>query len=92
MLPVKKQTHEFRTLEEIRQRKDELADAIQQDNGKFTSLWNQVFIKKEGNTRSDYIAGLVSNGIVAFDTFLLIRKLMKGYGFLFGRSKKKKHK
>ena len=51
MLPVKKQTHEFRTLEEIRQRKDELADEIQQDNGKFTSLWNQVFIKKEGNTR-----------------------------------------
>ena len=48
MLPVKKQTHEFRTLEEIRQRKDELADKIQEDNGKFTTLWNQVFIKKEG--------------------------------------------
>ena len=92
MLPVKKQTHEFRTLEEIRQRKDELADAIQQDNGKFTSLWNQVFIKKEGNTRSDYIAGLVSNGIVAVDTFFLIRKLLKGYGGLFGfhRAKKKR--
>ena len=92
MLPVKKQSHKYRTLEEIRQRKEELAEAIQQDNVKFTSLWNQVFIKKEGNTRSDYIAGLVSNGIVAFDTFLLIRKLMKGYGFLFGKSKKKKHK
>ena len=90
MLPVKKPTHEFRTLEEIRQRKEELADEIQQDNGKFTTLWNQVFIKREGNTRSDYIAGLVSNGIVAFDTFLLIRKLMKSYGFLFGKSKKKR--
>lgn len=92
MLPVKKPTHEFRTLEEIRLRKEELADEIQADNGKFTTLWNQVFIKREGNTRSDYIAGLVSNSIVAFDTFLLIRKLMKGYGFLFGKSKKKKRK
>lgn len=90
MLPVKKPTHEFRTLEEIRQRKEELANEIQQDNGKFTTLWNQVFIKREGNTKSDYIAGLVSNGIVAFDTFLLIRKLMKSYGFLFGKSKKKR--
>ena len=26
----------------------------------------------------------------AFDAFLLIRKLMKGYGYLFGKSKKKK--
>jgi hypothetical protein len=90
MLPVKKPIHEFRTLEEIRQRKEELADKIQEDNGKFTTLWNQVFIKREGNSKSDYIAGLVSNGIVAFDTFLLIRKLMKGYGFLFGKSKKKR--
>ena len=89
MLPVKKQSHKYRTLEEIRQRKEELAEAIQQDNVKFTSLWNQVFLKKEGHSKGDYIASIVSNGFVAVDTFLLIRKLMKGYGFLFGRKKKK---
>jgi hypothetical protein len=90
MLPVKKPIREYRSLEEIRQRKDELLNQLQQDNTQFSTLWNQVFLKRENNTKSDYIAGLVSNGIVAFDTFLLIRKLMKSYGFLFGKKKKKK--
>ena len=90
MLPVKKPTTEYRTLDEIRQRKEKLADEIRLDNTKFTTLWNQVFLKKEGNSKGDYIGALVSNGFLAVDTFLLIRKLMKGYGYLFGKKKKKK--
>ena len=89
MLHVKKQTTEYRTLDELRQRKDQLAEQIQQDNTKFTTLWNQVFLKKEGNSKGDYLASLVSNGFLAVDTIILIRKLMKGYGFLFGKKKKK---
>ena len=92
MLPVQKTIREYRTLEEIRQRKDELLNDLHQDNTQFTKLWNQVFLKRDGNTKTDYIAGLVSNGIVAVDTFFLIRKLLKGYGGLFGfhRAKKKR--
>ena len=94
MLPVKKPIREYRTLEEIRQRKDELLQQLEQDNTQFTKLWNNVFIKKEGNSKTDYIAGLVSNGIVAIDTIFLVRKLLKNYGSLFGfsssSSKKKK--
>ena len=89
MLPVKKQTTKYRTLDELRQRKNQLAEQIQQDNTKFTTLWNQVFLKKEGNSKGDYIASLVSNGFLAVDTIILVRKLMKGYGFLFGKKKKK---
>ena len=89
MLPVKKQTTKYRTLDELRQRKDQLAEQIQQDNTKFTTLWNQVFLKKEGNSKGDYIASLVSNGFLAVDTIILIRKLTTGYGFLFGKKKKK---
>ncbi len=90
MLPVKKPIREYRTLEEIRMRKDELLNELQQDNTKFTTLWNQVFLKREDNTKAEYITGLVSNGIIAFDTFLMIRKLMKNYGFLFGKKNKRK--
>ena len=90
MLPVKKPVREYRSLEEIRQRKEELLNELQKDNTQFSTLWDQVFLKRENNTKSDYIAGLISNGIVAFDTFMLIRKLMKSYGFLFGKKKKKK--
>ena len=92
MLPVKKPIREYRTLEEIRQRKDELLHDLQQDNTQFTSLWHQVFLKREENSKTDYIAGLVSNGIVAVDTFFLIRKLLKNYGSIFGFSSSKKKK
>lgn len=90
MLPVQKPIREYRTLEEIRQRKDELLNDLQQDNTQFTKLWNQVFLKRDENSKTDYIAGLVSNGIVAVDTFFLIRKLLKNYGSIFRFSKKKR--
>jgi len=90
MTSVKKLIREYRTLDEIRERKDELLEELEQDNTKMTTMWNQIFMKRENNTKSDYIASIVSNGIVAFDTFMLIRKLMKGYGFLFGKKKKQK--
>lgn len=89
MLPVKKQARKYHTLEEIRLRKEELANAIQQDSTKFSSLWNQTFIKRESNSKGEYISGLIANSITAIDAFLLIRKLMKGYGNLFGKSGKK---
>ena len=92
MLPVKKATRQYHSLEEIRLRKEELADAIQQDNTKFSTLWNQTFIKREGSTKGEYISGLIANSITAIDAFLLIRKLMKSYGNLFGKSGKKSKK
>ena len=94
MLPIKKKTvHEFRTLEEIRLRKEELIDQIQEDSTKFSGLWNQTFIKRKGNTKGDYISGLIANSVTAIDIFLVVRKLMKNYKYIFGKSssKKKKH-
>lgn len=91
MLPVKKSTRQYHTLEEIRLRKEELASEIQQDNAKFSTLWNQTFVKREGSTKGEYISGLIANSITAIDAFLLVRKLMKNYGWLIGRKKKKRH-
>ena len=90
MTSVKRLFREYRTLDEIRERKDELLDELRQDSTKMSTMWNQVFLKREENSKGDYIASLVSNGVMAFDAFLLIRKLMKGYGILFGKNKKKK--
>ena len=92
MLPIKKTTRQYHTLEEIRLRKEELAAELQQDNTRFTTLWNQAFIKREGSTKGEYISGLISSSITAIDAFLLIRKLMKGYGNIFGKSTKKSKK
>ena len=81
---------EFCTLDEIRERKDALLDEIQKDRDKVTSLWNQTFLKRDESSKGDYIASLVSNGFMALDAFLLARKLIEGYGYLFGRGKRKK--
>ena len=92
MLPVKKPTHHYHTLEEIRLRKEELAAQIQQDSTKFSSLWNQTFVKREGNSKGEYISGLITNSVTAIDAFLLVRKLVKNYGSIFGKSSKKSKK
>ena len=85
MLPVKKSQSAYRTLEEIRQRKDELLDQMQGDNKQFTTVWNQIFVKRENNTKGDYIASLVTNSVTVIDLFLLFRKLRKNYKSLFGK-------
>ena len=92
MLPVKKPMRSIQTLEELRNRKEELASQIQQDNTKFSALWNQTFVKREGSTKGEYISSLIANSITAVDAFLLIRKLIKNYGGIFGLSSKKSKK
>lgn len=90
-LPVRKSQHTYRTLEEIRQRKDQLLDEMQQDNKQFTTLWNQLFVKSENSSRGDYIASIVTNSVTVIDLFLLYRKLRKNYGglmALFGKKKR----
>ena len=86
----KKDTNDFRTLAKIRERKEELLEEIQKDSEKVTALWNDTFVKRDETSKGDYIASLVSNGFMAIDAFLLARKLVKGYGYLFGKSKRKK--
>ena len=86
----KKTTNDFCTLDEIRERKEELLEEIQKDSDKVTALWNDTFVKRDETSKGDYIASLVSNGFMAIDAFLLARKLIKGYGYLFGKSKRKK--
>ena len=89
MVTAKKQQSSFNTLEEIRLRKEELEDQIQKDNSQISSLWNQVFVKREDTTKGDYIASIVTNSITVIDLFLLFRKLKKNYGSLFGRRKRR---
>lgn len=92
MKPAPKDILDYRSLDEIQLRKDQVLNELRQDNAQISTLWNQIFVKREDSTKADYITSLVSNGIIAFDTFMLIRKLMKSYRFLFGGSRKRKKK
>lgn len=87
MLPVRTKEKKYHTLEEIQQRKEELAAAIQKDNDQFGALWNGIFSPSKDATKGERVAGIIANSVTAIDAFLLVRKLMKNYGHLFRRKK-----
>lgn len=93
MLPVQKPQSSYHTLEEIRQRKDELLEQIQGDSKQFSTLWHELFVKNEETSKGDYIAKVITNSVTIIDLFLMYRKLKKNYGGLLnllGRSKTKR--
>ena len=79
----------YHTLEDIQARKDELQTSIQTKNEKISILWNDLFTPKKANTKGELISNIISNSITAFDTFMLIRKLMNNYGSIFKGRKRK---
>ncbi len=91
MLPVQKPKHEpLHTLNAIRERKEQLLEEINADNAAFTKKWHQLFVPKESSTKAEFVSAMISNGITAIDAFLVVRKLYKNYGGLFGLKKKKR--
>lgn len=85
-LPVQKPTApSYHTLDEIRQRKDQLSEELQKDSTRFSTLWGQLFVKRKDTTKGEFIASMVTNSITAIDAFLLVRKLLKNYRSIFKR-------
>ena len=63
---------------------------MQTDNKQFSTLWGELFVKREDTSKGDYIASLVANSVTVIDLFLLYRKLKKSYGGIMGLFGKKK--
>ena len=80
----------YRNLEEIRERKLQLAEELNRDTAKMTMLWNKTFVKREDATKGEYVTSMINNGIMAFDAFMLFRKLKRNYNSLFGSKKRKR--
>jgi hypothetical protein len=79
----------YSTLEDIQQRKEAVQANIQKDNERIGILWHDLTAPQKSDTKGELIANLISNSITAIDAFLLVRKLMKSYGHLFGKKKRK---
>ena len=92
MLPVQNPQTSYHTLEEIRQRKDELLEQLQNDNKQFSTLWDDIFVKRDEISKSDYIASFITNSVTVIDLFMTYRKLKKNYGGLLGLFSKGKQK
>jgi hypothetical protein len=83
------QTNQYNSLEDIALRKDELKAQLSDESEKIGTLWRELFVAQKPNSKGELIANLVGNAITAIDAFLLVRKLMNTYGWLFGRRNKK---
>ena len=79
----------FRTLEELQQRKEELRTAIQTEGKQANQLWHSLTDSQPANSKGELIANLIANSITAIDAFLLVRKLMKTYGKFFHKNRKR---
>ena len=83
-------THDFRTLEEIRQRKYELRRQIDRDNEHISQLWGSLFVKRKDSTTGQFVTNLLSHGAMVSVAFLLVKKLRRDYGGLMQSLRRKK--
>ena len=82
MNTASKCTAPYRSLDEIRDRKDLLLDDIRKDDQQIKALWGQLFAKPEpisALTPSKRISSLMATGAGVFDGILLGWKLYRKF-------------
>lgn len=77
----------YTNIEEIESRKEELRQAIRKEGETLSAGWYSLIKPQKASTKGEFVANIINNGIVAYDAFMLVRKLMKQYNNLFGRKK-----
>lgn len=85
----------FRSLNDIRQYKDELREQIKRDEEYIADKWDDLFHREEepANSKAQRFARILSLGTGVFDGAMLGWKLYRKYqegAFLFGKKNKRK--
>ena len=80
--------YSFNSIEELEMRKNALREEIRGKSETIENIWHGLFTEKKESSRGELIAGIISKSVMAFDAFMLARKLMKQYDRLFRRKKK----
>ena len=80
----KKRIRPYHSLEEIQMRKEQLSEVIELENEEIKHLWEQLTTKDDEQlSRGEQIAQYIKYGIMAYDGFMLFRKLKSSYGNFF---------
>lgn len=82
--------HQYNSLEDIAARKAEMSEKRNYRSEEIEQLWEKLSTPEPANTRAEMISGIISKSIVAFDAFMLVRKLSRQYGSIMSIFKKKK--
>lgn len=75
---------------DIQARKEQLKNEIRKSKGQIGSLWTSLFAQNKPSTKGEMLTSIISYSMTAFDAFMLVNKLTRQYGHLFGRKRKKK--
>jgi hypothetical protein len=69
----------FRTLDDIRQRKQQLRQQMDGQQQQVEQLWRTLFVKPSESTRGQFVQSVIANSALAIDAFLMLRKLRRSY-------------
>ncbi|MBO4811925.1 MAG: hypothetical protein J5552_10265 [Prevotella sp.] len=69
----------YRTLDDIRQRKQQLREQMDGQQQQVEKLWHTLVVKPSESTRGQFVQSLIANSALAIDAFLLVRKLRRNY-------------
>ena len=69
----------FRSLDDIRQRKQQLREQMDGQQQQVEKLWRTLVVKPSESTRGQFVQSLIANSALAIDAFLLVRKLRRNY-------------
>lgn len=70
----------FKSLDDIRMRKDYLRRELRKDNQTMKTQWDGLFHKQENNLPSQRFANIMSTGASMFDGFIFAWKLYNRFG------------
>lgn len=82
-------TTQYRYIEDIQLKKEEMLTAIQQRKEKIALLWSDLTTVKKSNDKGEMVAGIISKGIMAFDAMMVVSKIYRRYGNLFKNKKRR---
>ena len=93
----------YKSLDDIRMRKEELRQSLRQDNQSMKTQWNGLFHHEKSNSPSRRLANIMSTGAIVLDGVILAWKLYNRFhsdnqssvqggliSSLFGGKKKRK--
>ena len=83
----------YKSLDDIRARKEALRKELQQDNSSMKTQWNTLFHKKEkSNLPAHRFANIMASSVTLFDGLIFAWKLYNRFGGGKNRKAKKKSK
>lgn len=80
----------YNSLDDIARSKAEILEKRREKSEEIKSIWNDTIKIPPQSTKGELIATAISKGVLAFDVFLMIRKLSKRKKSFFSFFKKKK--